>query len=125
MNNCGVTGCAQGFGLQTPPAVHVPVQSACAVTEQVPAAAQHDPVGVPPPPPAGGQPVPSKNGEVAPKKITAVMSLFRPVICIPLKLHSSVHCIQREVRQSGTIAFAISTKAIVPCSNVFYSTRKT
>ena len=38
-----VGGRGQGFGVQVPPAVHVPAQSARVVTEQVPSSAQHEP----------------------------------------------------------------------------------
>ena len=40
-----VAGWAQIFGVQVPPLVHVPEQAACVVTEQVPSAAQQEPVG--------------------------------------------------------------------------------
>ena len=57
-----------GFGVQVAPDVQAPVlQSACAVTVQVPSAAQQDPVVAPPPPPPpppAGQPVPSSAGSV-------------------------------------------------------------
>ena len=40
-----VGGCGHKFGEQLPPLLHVPVQLACVVSEQVPSAAQQEPVG--------------------------------------------------------------------------------
>ena len=47
------------FGVQPPPLLHVPVQAAAVVTEQVPSAAQQEPVGGGVPHGSGVQKIPA------------------------------------------------------------------